>query len=61
VIYCVPNAKETENVVFSGISNIYGLTVTSAVETVCTQNAFETSFDYLIDQNSMHWYPVRKF
>lgn len=49
MIHCVPNAKETAEVVFSGISNIYGLTVTSAVVTGCIQNALETSFDYLVD------------
>lgn len=44
-----PNAKETEEVVFSGISNIYGRTVTSALVTGYIQNAIETSFDYLVD------------
>lgn len=49
MIHSVPNAKKTEEVVFSGISNIYGLTVTLAVATGCTQNALEMSFDYLVD------------
>lgn len=58
MVHSVPNAKETEEVLISGISNIYGLTVTSAVVTGCAQNALETSFDYLVVQNSMYWYPA---
>lgn len=53
MVHCVPNAKETEEVLISDISNIYGLTVTSAVVTGCTQNTLEPSFDYLVVQNSM--------
>lgn len=49
LIHCVANAKETEEVVFSVISNIYGLIVTLTVVTACIQNALETSFGYLVD------------
>lgn len=49
MIHHVRNAKEREEVVFSGISNIYGLTLTLAVVTGCTQNALVTLLVYLAD------------
>lgn len=47
--YCVPNVKEIAEMMLSGVSNIYQLTLTLAIVTGCTQNALETSFAYLVD------------